>query len=154
MAVVEFARDVLGMEDAMTTEIKQHAKDPVIDLMEDQKSLTIKGGTVRLGAYKCNINEGTLAYSIYGQKEIYERHRHRYEVNNNYVEALEKGGLIASGKNVDTGLVEIMELPSHPFFIGVQFHPELKSTPEKPQPIFVAFVKAALKHKNNVEKAK
>lgn len=148
MAVVEFAQNVLGLEDAMTTEIKQNAKSPVIDLMEDQKSLTIKGGTMRLGAYRCDIEEGSLAYSIYGKKEISERHRHRYEVNSNYVEALEKGGLHASGKNPDTGLVEIIELPGHPFFIGVQFHPELKSTPERPQPIFVAFVKAALKHKH------
>ncbi|MEA5006347.1 MAG: CTP synthase [Rikenellaceae bacterium] len=149
MAVIEFARNILGLEDAMTTEIKQHAKDPVIDLMEDQKSLTIKGGTMRLGAYKCTLEEGTLAASIYGCKEIYERHRHRYEVNNNYIEALEHGGLHASGKNPDTGLVEIVELPGHPFFIGVQFHPELKSTPERPQPIFVSFVKAALKYKTD-----
>lgn len=149
MAVIEYARNILGLEDAMTTEIKQHAKDPVIDLMEDQKSLTIKGGTMRLGAYKCTLEEGTLAASIYGCKEIYERHRHRYEVNNNYIEALEKGGLHASGKNPDTGLVEIVELPEHPFFIGVQFHPELKSTPERPQPIFVAFVKAAMKYKTD-----
>ena len=148
MAVVEYARNVLGMDDAMTTEIKQNAKYPVIDLMEDQKSLTIKGGTMRLGAYSCQISEGSLAYKIYRKKEISERHRHRYEVNEAYVEALEKGGFVSSGRNTDTGLVEIMEIPSHPFFIGVQFHPELKSTPEKPQPIFVAFVKASLKHKN------
>lgn len=149
MAVVEYARNVLGMEDAMTTEIKQNAKYPVIDLMEDQKSLTIKGGTMRLGAYSCQIDEGSLAYKIYGQKEISERHRHRYEVNDAYVEALEKGGFVPTGRNIETGLVEIMEIPSHPFFIGVQFHPELKSTPERPQPIFVAFVKASLKYKND-----
>lgn len=149
MAVVEYARNVLGMEDAMTTEIKQNAKYPVIDLMEDQKSLTIKGGTMRLGAYSCQIDEGSLAYKIYGQKEISERHRHRYEVNDAYVEALGKGGFVSTGRNIETGLVEIMEIPSHPFFIGVQFHPELKSTPERPQPIFVAFVKASLKYKND-----
>jgi len=117
--------------------------------MEDQKSLTIKGGTMRLGAYSCQIDEGSLAYKIYGQKEISERHRHRYEVNDAYVEALEKGGFVPTGRNIETGLVEIMEIPSHPFFIGVQFHPELKSTPERPQPIFVAFVKASLKYKND-----
>jgi len=153
MAVIEYARNVLGMEDAMTTEIKQNAKYPVIDLMEDQKSLTIKGGTMRLGAYSCMIKPGSLAYKIYGKKEISERHRHRYEVNEAYVEALEEGGLISSGRNPETGLVEIMEMPSHPFFIGVQFHPELKSTPEIPQPIFVAFVKASLKHKNEKRKS-
>jgi len=153
MAVIEFARNVLGMEDAMTTEIKQNAKNPVIDLMEDQKSLTIKGGTMRLGAYSCQIKTGTLAYKIYGKKEISERHRHRYEVNNAYVEELEQGGFIPSGRNIETGLVEIMEIPDHPFFIGVQFHPELKSTPEIPQPIFVAFVKASLKHKNEKKKS-
>jgi len=148
MAVIEYARNVLGMDDAMTTEIKQNAKYPVIDLMEDQKSLTIKGGTMRLGAYSCQLEPGSLAESIYGLKEITERHRHRYEVNEAYVEDLKRGGLIPSGRNAETGLVEIMELPIHPFFIGVQFHPELKSTPERPQPIFVAFVKASINYKN------
>jgi CTP synthase len=150
MAVVEFARNVLKLEDAMTTEIKQNALNPVIDLMEDQKSLTIKGGTMRLGAYSCRIEEGSLAYSIYGKRDVLERHRHRYEVNDVYVEALKEGGLVPSGNNPDTGLVEIMEIKDHPFFIGVQFHPELKSTPENPQPIFVAFVKAALKYKHEI----
>ncbi|MEN6619681.1 MAG: CTP synthase [Rikenellaceae bacterium] len=148
MAVIEYARNVLGMEDAMTTEIKQNARYPVIDLMEDQKSLTIKGGTMRLGAYSCELKEGSLASKIYGKEEIVERHRHRYEVNEAYVEALANGGLVPSGRNAETGLVEIMEIPEHPFFIGVQFHPELKSTPERPQPIFVAFVKASLDYKN------
>ncbi|OFY38713.1 MAG: CTP synthase [Bacteroidetes bacterium GWF2_40_14] len=148
MAVIEYARNVLGMEDAMTTEIKQNAKYPVIDLMEDQKSLTIKGGTMRLGAYSCQLEPGSLAASIYGLKEITERHRHRYEVNEAYVDDLKRGGLMPSGRNAETGLVEIMEMPKHPFFIGVQFHPELKSTPERPQPIFVAFVKASINYKN------
>ncbi len=148
MAVVEFARNVLKLEDAMTTEIKQNATNPVIDLMEDQKSMTIKGGTMRLGAYACSVSEDTLAYSVYGKKEISERHRHRYEVNDRYVETLKEGGLISSGKNPETGLVEIMEIKDHPFFIGVQFHPELKSTPENPHPLFVAFIKAALNFKN------
>lgn len=148
MAVIEYSRNILGMEDAMTTEITKNTSHPVIDLMEDQKSLTIKGGTMRLGAYSCQIEENSLAHKVYGTTEISERHRHRYEVNNNYVEALEEGGLRASGRNKDTGLVEIVELPNHPYFIGVQFHPELKSTPERPQPLFVSLVKAAIERKN------
>lgn len=145
MAVIEFARNVLGLEDAMTTEIKSNAKNPVIDLMEDQKSLTTKGGTMRLGAYSCKIEKDSLANKIYGTLDISERHRHRYEVNNIFVDMLAQKGLVPSGKNLETGLVEIVEIPSHPFFIGVQFHPELKSTPENPHPLFVALVKAAMK---------
>lgn len=148
MEVIEYSRNVLGLEDAMTTEIKPNAKSPVIDLMEDQKSMTIKGGTMRLGAYSCTIKEGSLAHRVYGRTEISERHRHRYEVNDSYVDTLEKGGLIPSGRNIDTGLVEIMELENHPFFIGVQFHPELKSTPENPHPLFVALVKASIERKS------
>jgi len=148
MAVVEFSRNVLGMEDAMTTEIRPNTKNPVIDLMEDQKSMTIKGGTMRLGAYSCKIKEGSIAFKSYKTAEIFERHRHRYEVNNTYIDALEQGGLVATGRNSETGLVEIMEIPKHPYFVGVQFHPELKSTPENPQPLFVSFVNAALKYKN------
>ncbi|MCI2082525.1 MAG: CTP synthase [Bacteroidales bacterium] len=147
MAVIEFARDVCGILDANSTEIDPGAADPVIDLMEDQKSLTIKGGTMRLGAYKCHIENDTLAYRIYGKQDISERHRHRYEFNDKYLKVIEDHGMKASGRNPDTGLVEIVEITSHPFFIGVQFHPELKSTPEHPQPIFCAFVAAALKHK-------
>ena len=148
MAVIEFARNVLGLKDAMTTEVNPSTTNPVINLMEEQKSLTIKGGTMRLGAYKCDLKEGTLAYKIYGESPIYERHRHRYEFNFSYVEAMEEQGMVFSGLNPDTGLVEIIEIPSHPFFLGVQFHPELKSTVEKPHPIFVAFVKAAIDFKN------
>lgn len=148
MAVIEFARNVLGMEGAMTTEVKSNAAHPVIDLMEDQKSLTSKGGTMRLGAYACTIQSDTLAYSVYGQNDISERHRHRYEVNSTYVDMLSSGGLIPSGKNTETGLVEIVEIKDHPFFIGVQFHPELKSNPENPHPLFVSLVKAAMKYKN------
>lgn len=145
MCVVEFARNVLGLKDAASTELNPRTSAPVIDLMEDQKSTTIKGGTMRLGAYDCALREGSLAREIYGgEAVISERHRHRYEINNNYIPALESAGLIASGRNPQTGLAEIVELPSHPFFIGVQFHPELKSTPEKPQPIFKAFVAAML----------
>lgn len=149
MCVVEFARDVLGLSDAVSTEVNPSTAHPVINLMEDQKSTTIKGGTMRLGAYQCAIKEGSLAERIYGTRMISERHRHRYEFNNDYLEAVESAGMVASGRNPDTGLVEIVEIPSHPFFIGVQFHPELKSTPEHPQPIFVAFVKAALDHQTN-----
>ncbi|MBQ1886470.1 MAG: CTP synthase [Bacteroidales bacterium] len=147
MAVIEFARNVLGLSDASSTEVRPQTANPVIDLMEEQKTLTTKGGTMRLGAYACKIKDGTLASKIYGEKLIKERHRHRYEFNSKYEEAMEKAGLVFSGKNPDTGLVEIVELPQkqHPFFIGVQFHPELKSTVLKPHPIFVSFVKAAMK---------
>ncbi|MDP3453520.1 MAG: CTP synthase [Bacteroidales bacterium] len=147
MAVIEYARNVLHMEDAMTTEIKSNAKNPVIDLMEDQKSLTTKGGTMRLGAYVCKIDAGSLASRVYGKSEISERHRHRYEMNNIYVDMFAQAGLTPSGKNPETGLVEIVEIPDHPFFIGVQFHPELKSTPEQPHPLFVALVNAAIRRK-------
>ena len=142
-AIIEYARNVMGIKNAHTSEINPNTNEPVIDLMEDQKRLVTKGGTMRLGGCSCMIAEGSLAFQIYGKTEICERHRHRYEVNNSYVEQLEAAGMFASGRNLDTGLVEIIELPSHLFFIGVQFHPELKSTPENPHPIFVAFVKAA-----------
>lgn len=147
MCVVEFARDVLGLKDAASAEMNPSTPDPVIDLMEDQKSTTIKGGTMRLGAYDCQLDKNSLAYEIYGKELISERHRHRYEFNGRYLTRMEAAGLKASGRNPETGLVEIVEIPTHPFFIGVQFHPELKSTPEVPQPIFVAFVKAALDYR-------
>lgn len=146
MAVVEFARDVLGYEDAASTEVRPQTSHPVIALMEDQKKTTMKGGTMRLGAYECELKPGSLAEKIYGAKLISERHRHRYEFNSEYLEQMEAAGLVASGRNPQTGLVEIVEIPAHPFFIATQFHPEYKSTPEKPQPIFVAFVKAALEN--------
>ena len=152
MAVVEFARNVLGLADAMSTEVEANTANPVIDLMADQKTTTVKGGTMRLGAYKCQVEEGSLAYRIYGKPLISERHRHRYELNNDYVERLNAAGMLTSGRNPETGLVEIVEIPSHPFFIGVQFHPEYKSTPENPQPIFVAFVKAALEYNKSRQK--
>ncbi len=146
VAVVEFARNVLGYADAASTEISTNTSIPIIDLMEDQKKLTVKGGTMRLGAYKCEIKKNTLAHKIYNTTLIEERHRHRYELNNLYVQELIDKGLVISGINPDTNLVEIIELPHkvHPFFIGVQFHPELKSTVEHPHPIFVAFIKAIL----------
>lgn len=152
MAVVEFARNVLGLADAMSTEVEANTANPVIDLMADQKTTTVKGGTMRLGAYKCQVEEGSLAYRIYGKPLISERHRHRYELNNDYVERLNAAGMLTSGRNPETGLVEIVEIPSHPFFIGVQFHPEYKSTPENPQPIFVAFVRAALEYNKSRQK--
>ncbi|MBN8864270.1 MAG: CTP synthase [Sphingobacteriales bacterium] len=143
MAVIEYARHVLGLKTAHSTEMDPQTPDPVIDLMEEQKQITAKGGTMRLGTYPCEIKPGTLAYSIYGQPLVNERHRHRWEFNNTYLERFEQAGMVASGKNPATGLVEIVELPAHPFFIGVQYHPELKSTVENPQPVFVHFIKAA-----------
>lgn len=147
MCVVEFARDVLGMKEAASTEVNPSTPYPVINLMEDQKSTTIKGGTMRLGAYECQLDKNSLAYKIYGNEINSERHRHRYEFNSDFLAQMESAGLKATGRNPETGLVEIVEIPSHPFFIGVQFHPEYKSTPEKPQPIFVAFVKAAMEYR-------
>ncbi len=143
MAAIEFARNVLGLKDANSTEMQADTPNPVIDLMEAQKKIKAKGGTMRLGAYPCEIKEGTLAHAIYGESSISERHRHRWEFNNAYLDQFEHAGMQASGKNPGTGLVEIIELQDHPFFIGVQYHPELKSTVENPQPIFVSFIKAA-----------
>lgn len=146
MAVIEFGRNVLGLTDAHSTEMDPHASHPVINMMEEQKKITEKGGTMRLGAYPCEIREGSLASEIYGATHISERHRHRYEFNNNYLDQYEDAGMIASGLNPETGLVEIIELLNHPFFIGVQYHPELKSTAENPAPLFVHFVAASKKH--------
>lgn len=143
MSVIEFARHKLGLIQAHSTEMDPATPDPVIDLMEGQKSVTNKGGTMRLGSYPCKIEEDTLAYRIYGSEMITERHRHRWEFNNKYLDAMQAAGLKASGINPETGLVEIVEIPEHPFFIGVQYHPELKSTVENPHPIFVHFIKAA-----------
>ena len=146
MCVVEFARNVLGLKGAISAEVNPEAEHKVIDMMEEQKKTTMKGGTMRLGAYDCEITQGTLAYSIwYGQDLVSERHRHRYEFNAAYTEQFTKAGMVISGHNPDTGLAEIVELPSHPFFIGVQFHPEYKSTPENPHPLFLHFVAAAIK---------
>jgi len=144
MSVIEYSRNILGYADANSTEMNEKTKNPVVNLMEEQKTITDKGGTMRLGAWKCDIKPNTLAHRIYGEKTISERHRHRYEYNNKYKEELQKAGLIASGVNPDTGLVEIVELENHPFFIGVQYHPEYKSTVANPHPIFVNFVAAAV----------
>lgn len=143
MSVIEMARDILGLKEAHSTEMNPNTPDPVIDLMEEQKNVTAKGGTMRLGAYDCTIKEGTLAHKIYGKTTISERHRHRWEFNNKYLTQFEAAGMVASGKNPESGLVEIVELPNHPFFIGVQYHPELKSTVENPHPLFVNFIAAA-----------
>jgi CTP synthase len=154
MAVIEFARNVLGLKGAHSTEMDPECTDPVIDMMEEQKKITMKGGTMRLGSFICDIKKESLANQIYGNEQVSERHRHRYEFNNKYLDQFEKNGMIASGRNPQTGLVEIMEISSHPFFIGVQYHPELKSTVESPQLIFVHFVAAAKKYNENRVSAK
>lgn len=146
MAVIEYARTVLNMPHAHSTEMDQSTEDAVINMMEEQKKIKMMGGTMRLGSYPCVIKEGTLAHKIYGSTEISERHRHRYEFNNQYMEQFEANGVVFSGRNPETGLVEIMEIPNHPFFIGVQYHPELKSTAEKPAPLFVSFIEAVKKY--------
>ncbi|MFC4263705.1 CTP synthase [Ferruginibacter yonginensis] len=143
MAVIEYARNVIGWKNAHSTEMDAATSHPVIALMEEQKKVKKKGGTMRLGAYPCEIVPGSLAHKIYEATSISERHRHRWEFNNNYLADFEKAGLIPSGKNPATGLVEIVELNNHPHFIGVQYHPELKSTVENPHPLFVRFVQAA-----------
>lgn len=143
-AVIEFSRNVLGLSDAHSTEMDPETKNPVIDIMENQKSIDKKGGTMRLGAYPCTINKGSKAFEIYRTEDISERHRHRYEFNNKYLDACQEAGLIASGINQKDNLVEIVELADHPWFIGIQFHPEYKSTVANPHPLFVNFVKAAI----------
>jgi CTP synthase len=143
MAVIEFARNVLNLDGAHSTEMNPDATHPVIDLMEEQKKITAKGGTMRLGVYPCELKPGSIAQRVYGKLVVNERHRHRWEFNNAYLSQFEEAGLVPSGNNPDTNLVEIVELRNHPFFIGVQYHPELKSTVENPHPIFVQFVKAA-----------
>jgi CTP synthase len=146
MAVIEFARNVLGLKAAHSTEMDPDTPHPVIDLMEEQKRVTDKGGTMRLGSYECHTEPDSLARRIYGSESIHERHRHRWEYNNSYLDAFSKAGMKASGRNPESGLVEVVEIPTHPFFIGVQYHPELKSTVENPHPVFVQFIKAAKRH--------
>ena len=146
MAAIEFARNVMGLTGAHSTEMDPDTPHPVIDLMEGQKEITEKGGTMRLGAYDCDTMSGSLVRKIYGHARISERHRHRWEFNNSYLSDMEQAGMQASGRNPETGLVEVIELPNHPFFIGVQFHPELKSTVENPHPLFVHFIAAARAH--------
>lgn len=146
-AVIEFAQNVLGYKNANSTEMVRSTPHPIIDLMEQQKGITEKGGTMRLGAYPCKLTIGSKVHKAYGKDEIYERHRHRFELNNAYVNELAANGMLATGINPDTQLTEIIELESHPWFIGVQFHPEFKSTVVNPHPLFVNFVKAALQYK-------
>ncbi|MBS1927398.1 MAG: CTP synthase [Bacteroidetes bacterium] len=155
MAVIEYARNVIGWPDAHSTEMDSKTPHPVIALMEEQKKVKKKGGTMRLGAYPCDLLPGSLASRIYNNvSRISERHRHRWEFNNSYLNDFQNAGLIASGRNPDSGLVEIIEIPNHPFFIGVQFHPELKSTVENPHPLFVHFVSAARAFSEKKEEAK
>ena len=146
-AVIEFARNVLGYKDATSTEMDVPTEHPVIDLMEGQKNVTDKGGTMRLGAYPCKVKRGSHLFDAYGQEVIYERHRHRYEFNNNFLADFEAAGMIATGVNPETGLVEAVEVKDHPWFVGAQFHPEYKSTVKCPNPLFVGFVAAALKNR-------
>jgi CTP synthase len=148
MAVIEFARNVLGFNKANSTEMDINCKHPVISMMESQKNIKEKGGTMRLGSWKCVLENNSLAHKIYSTNEINERHRHRYELNFEFMKELSQKGMVFSGKNPDTGLIEIIELCDHPWFFGVQFHPEYRSTVEEPHPVFVSFVKASLTHKN------
>lgn len=147
LAAVEFARNKIKIEDAESSEFSENSKNYIIDIMENQKDLSIKGGTMRLGLYPCNLKEGTLVSKIYKDKEIKERHRHRYEFNNKYKEEFEKEGMTMSGISPNGKLVEIIELKNHPWFVGVQFHPEFKSRPNRPHPLFVDFIRAALENK-------
>lgn len=150
-AVVEYARNVLDWDDAHTTEIDPNSTHPVIDIMPDQKNILNMGGTMRLGAYPCELKPGSLAHEIYDADLIYERHRHRYEFNNKFLEDFEKAGMQATGINPESQLVEIVELPEHPFFVGVQFHPEYKSTVATPHPLFIHFVRASVNVKELVK---
>lgn len=149
MAVIEFSRNVLGLKDADSTEMKENTAHPVIDLMEAQKTITDKGGTMRLGAWDCELINDSIVKNVYKTNNIKERHRHRYEFNSDYKKQIEAAGMIATGFNPETNLVEIIEIPDHPWFVGVQYHPEYKSTVSNPHPLFVAFVKAALTYNKN-----
>ncbi len=150
-AVVEFGRNVLGFEDAHSTEFNPETPYPVIDLMEDQKKIDDKGGTMRLGAYPCRIEKSSKVYKIYGEEDIRERHRHRYEFNNKYTKDFQDAGMLPAGINPEENLVEMIEITDHPWFIGVQFHPEYKSTVARPHPLFVSFVEACIKHSKSSE---
>ncbi|HEY7746705.1 MAG TPA: CTP synthase, partial [Desulfuromonadales bacterium] len=147
MAVVEFARNVCGIDEAFSAEFREDARNPVIHIMESQKSVKVKGGTMRLGAYPCHLGEKSLARRIYGQPDISERHRHRFEFNNAYRQTLKKAGLVISGVYPEADLVEIVELADHPWFLGCQFHPEFRSRPMDPHPLFESFVGACLKQR-------
>jgi CTP synthase len=148
IAVIEYSRNVAKLKEATSTEFDPNAKEAVIDIMEQQKNVSKKGGSMRLGAYPCILKEETKAYAIYRQDEISERHRHRYELNNKFRESLEKAGMVFSGTSPDNKLVEIVEITDHPWFLAVQFHPEFKSTPRNPHPIFKSFIAAAKAQRN------
>jgi len=149
-AIIEFARNICDMEDANSAEFSTKTAYPVVDLLEEQKNVSKMGGTMRLGSYRCDLKPGTLIHAAYGEDVIHERHRHRYEVNSRYVQSFEDCGMIASGSNPDTDLVETVELKGHPWFVGVQFHPELKSRVLNPHPLFKSFVHAAKVNKTSV----
>ena len=153
MAVIEYARNVVGIKEANSTEMQPDTTAPVIDLMKEQKGVTHMGGTMRLGAWDCDLVSGSIVHKVYGQDKISERHRHRYEFNDNYKKQLEDAGMNITGINPKTGLAEIIELPGHPWFVGVQYHPEYRSTVASPHPLFVAFVQAAVKHANSQDSA-
>lgn len=148
LSIVEFARNVIGYNDAHSMELKPDTNHPVIHIMEDQIGIEDIGGTLRLGSYPCTLKDGSLALKLYGTKEIQERHRHRYEVNNDYREVLEEHGMMLSGLSPDGRIIEMIEIPEHPWFIATQAHPELKSRPNRPHPLFKGFVEAALERKN------
>jgi len=151
-AVIEFGRNVLGLKDSNSTEFVPDTGSPVIDLMHDQKNIEDKGGTMRLGSYKCRLKVDSKAYKAYKKKVIYERHRHRYELNNDYRDKLEKAGLIITGVNPDKNLAEIVEIKDHPWFVAVQFHPEFKSRPDRPHPLFRDFIGASIKHSSSAKR--
>jgi CTP synthase len=152
MAVIEYARNKVGLSNANSTEMDPECKHPVIDLMESQKSVVNKGGTMRLGAWECQLTTDSLSHQVYGKNQISERHRHRYEFNNEYFSKVFDADFVVAGTNPETGLVEIVENKKHPWFVGVQFHPEYKSTVSNPHPLFTAFVKASLAHQHNPQK--
>lgn len=147
--VIEFARDVLGYKDANSTEMEPNTSHKVIDLMEEQKNITNMGGSMRLGAYDCTLKDNSKIYEAYKQKHIQERHRHRFEFNNEYKNEFEAAGMKCTGENPETGLVEVVEIPTLKWFVGVQYHPEYNSTVIKPNPLFLSFVKAAIDNKKN-----
>ena len=152
MAVIEYARNQVGLSDANSTEMSPNCKIPVIDLMESQKKIIKKGGTMRLGAWDCDLIENTHSVNAYSSKSISERHRHRYEFNNNYIDLLSEAGLNFVGKSSDGMLVEVVEIAKHPWFVGCQFHPEFTSTPREGHPLFTGFIRAAIAHKERNSK--
>ena len=146
-AVIEYARHVVGLTDANSSEFEASTNNPVIDLLPEQRGISDKGGSMRLGAYPCRITDGSLAHRVYGALEVHERHRHRYEFNNEFKDFLTSKGLVISGCSPDGNLVEIIELSNHPWFLATQFHPEFHSRPHAPSPVFIAFIEAALRKK-------